>query len=232
MKDQYVGDQNDYAKYQLLRLSSAIFEEVIVAWMLTPPDGRTDGNRIGYLSQPEMRRADPELFDRLAELVANGKRSVAAVAAAQILPAAQFEDSLVPTDLPARAAYFDRLAASANAGSLVFFDPDNGLEIGSVAKHRRGAEKYLYWDELKLVAESGASLAIYQHFPRVDRVAYVEAALERLRRELSDDCGICAAHTSQVAFLFAARDPYLAPLLEALANCCDGFGPLSLVAPE
>ena len=47
MKDQYFGDINDYRKYGLLRAvvcTSGL--RLMVAWMLTPDDGSTDGKFI------------------------------------------------------------------------------------------------------------------------------------------------------------------------------------------
>lgn len=220
MKDQYVGDQNDYAKYQLLRICASIFEEILVAWMLTAADERTDGARIGYLKRAEWRRADPELFDGLAALVARGERTVAAVEAAKLLPGCSFEADPVPLTLAERGPYFEAIAARATYDSLVFFDPDNGLEVPSVPKQRRGAEKYLFWDELILIREVGSSALIYQHFPYVQRVAYVEAALARLEAEMGEGYRVFASHTPQVAFFFAVHAPYDEPLRTALIDHC------------
>ena len=76
MKDQYVGDINDYRKYALLRaLSSGGANRIGVCWMLTPSDGRSDGNKLAYLQQPERhRRVDPELFEILAHAAAEPDR--------------------------------------------------------------------------------------------------------------------------------------------------------------
>ena len=231
MKDQYVGDLNDYAKYQLLRAARPLFGEMIVAWMLTAPDGGGDGAKVAYLSQPQWREADPELYDGLAALVRGGTRSVAAVAATALLPGASFEADLVPTGTDARTAYFEALAERAGAETLVFFDPDNGLEVKSVSKHQPGARKYVYWDELALVADSGAAVAIYQHFPRVQRLPYLQTLLGRLQVELGGEHMVFAAHSSHVAFLFAARSPLAEELGEAVAGCCEGSGLLSFVEP-
>jgi hypothetical protein len=139
-------------------------------------------------------------------------------------------DALAAADAAGhRAAYFDAIATRASVDSLVFFDPDNGLEVTSVKPGSGAAVKYLFWAELAAVAASGASLAIYQHFPRVARAAYVEALLTRLGSELGPEYETCAAHTSQVAFLFATRAPQAAELHATLAECCAAFGPLSLV---
>ena len=49
MKEQYVGDISDYRKYALLRaLAGPGGLKPRVCWMLTPPDQRADGNKVGY----------------------------------------------------------------------------------------------------------------------------------------------------------------------------------------
>ena len=56
MKVQYFGDVNDYRKYALLRLIANTGLKIGVNWLLTPDDGRTDGNKRGYLAQREAWR--------------------------------------------------------------------------------------------------------------------------------------------------------------------------------
>lgn len=229
MKDQYVGDLNDFAKYQLLRICAVLFDQITVAWMLTKNDGRTDGGRTGYLQQRGFRDADPELFDQLRTLVARGERNVAAVQTAKFLPGCSFEPEPVPLSHVDRSAYFERLARQAAEDTLIFFDPDNGLEVASVAKHRRGAEKFLFWDEVQMIRDTGASVMIYQHFPRVDRVTYSEASLARLKAEMGSHYHTYAVRTSHVAFLFAIRSPYAKPLRSLLESRCKASDMLSLI---
>ncbi len=71
MKDQYVGDVNDYRKYGLLRaFQSAGAHQLLVAWMLTPDDGGSDGNLRSYLQKsPRWERFDPELYNRLVAVL-------------------------------------------------------------------------------------------------------------------------------------------------------------------
>ena len=53
MKDQYFGDINDYRKYGLLRaIVRTSGMRLMVAWMLTPDDGSTDGKFVSYLEHP------------------------------------------------------------------------------------------------------------------------------------------------------------------------------------
>lgn len=205
MKDQYVGDINDFAKYQLLRLAEAHFARVLVAWMLTAQDGRQDGGQIGYLMDVENGAADPELFETLARLIAADARSVAAVESSGALPECEFHSSPMPRTSEERARYFQTLAELADPNTLVFLDPDNGLEVQSAPKGSRGAERYLYWSELALLRETGSSVLVYQHFPRVQRPPYLKGLLARLNTEMGPEYKSFAAYTSRVGFLFSLR---------------------------
>ena len=228
MKDQYVGDINDFAKYQLLRLAEAHFERVLVAWMLTAEDGRRDGGQIGYLADPDNGAADPELFDALAELVADGHRSVTAVEASGALPRCDFHSTPMPRMGEERTRYFQVLAELADSGTLIFLDPDNGFEVRSAPKGSRGAERYLYWSELALLRETGGSVLVYQHFPRVQRIPYLNGLLARLRTEMGPEYECFAAHTSRVGFLFGLH-PEHRGLRGAVAERCESSPLLSFV---
>jgi len=227
LKDQYVGDINDYAKYLLLRLASPSFDPVVVAWMLTGGDQRGDGGRIQYLSQPRWRSEDPELFDALRLLV-TGNRCVAEVQRAGFLEDCVFAAQPIDGDAQGRSRYFSSLERLAGPDSLVFFDPDNGMEVPSVPRHRRGAERYLFWEELSPFGEIGASVMIYQHFPRVNRKAYLDLLLPRLSKKMGDEYTVFAVHSSQVAFLFALRGERVDPLQGKIARHCAGSRLMSL----
>jgi hypothetical protein len=204
MKDQYVGDINDYAKYLLLRMALPRFDPVVVAWMLTGGDRRGDGGRIRYLSKPHWRNEDPELYDALGPLVA-GNRSVAAVEQAGFLRGCLFASQAIDEGAEQRRRYFTALEELASPDALIFFDPDNGLEVPSVPRHRQGSHRYLFWEELVPFRKAGASVLIYQHFPRVDRKTYLDRLLRLLAEEMGGAYLVFAAHSSQVGFLFALR---------------------------
>jgi len=76
MKDQYFGDINDYRKYGLLRAiirSSRL--RLLVAWMLTPDDGSTDGKFVSYLENPgKWSRHDPVLFQKMKGFLAHDQK--------------------------------------------------------------------------------------------------------------------------------------------------------------
>lgn len=201
MKHQYVGDINDYRKYALLRaLSAGGANRIGVCWMLTPDDGGADGGKLAYLVQPDRhRRFDPELFDILAYAAAEpDRRRLETIEDSGAVPNAFYYNELLPDELSGRAAFMDQCAATFANADLVFFDPDNGLEV-SLPKGRKNSSKYLYLDEVASFYKSGKSLLIYQHFPRVERAAFMASRVQQLRHA-APGCAVWAFTTAHVVF--------------------------------
>jgi hypothetical protein len=188
VKDQYVGDVNDYLKYALLRaLADAHAGMLQVCWMRTAPDGRSDGGRLGYLREGERARAlDPVVFDELAGIISAGKRSVSAVQGTAILAGAQFHPALLGDRPGARERHFNEIWQALGPRDLVFFDPDNGLEVASVRAGARNCCKYVFLEELAVALGEQRSVCVYQHFPRVKRAPFIAGALARLQENFPD----------------------------------------------
>ncbi|MDY7109194.1 MAG: hypothetical protein SYC29_11220 [Planctomycetota bacterium] len=249
MKNQYFGDINDYRKYGLLRALCGDGLSLAVCWMLTADDGSADGRHLQYLDRPLLYRPlDPPLFDFLDEAVrGDGVRDVERIESSGLLGEAVFHRTRITDDLAQRAVFFAEALDVARGRALVFFDPDNGLEVKSVPPGRRGSCKYLCRAELAAAWEAGHSLLVYQHFPRVDRRRY----LRELAAETTAALGatrLVAARTSHVAFLLLpqpahaeqldrglerlrarwsaefAIDDYVAPMLTS-TGCGDGSWP-------
>lgn len=216
MKDQYVGDINDYCKYGLLRaLTSPEPSQLNVCWMLTAPDGRGDGGKIAYLQGPQIFRPfDPPLFDALGRLVMRGERSVRGVEASGVLPNARFFPPILSDDPGERSLYFDSFRRTLRDDDVVFFDPDNGLEVRSVPRGRRGSAKYLYWDELGTAIGASRALCIYQHFPYRPRQAFLSEMLGALVDRWPSHVAFAVA-TAWVAYLILAPPERLHALRHA-----------------
>jgi hypothetical protein len=183
LKNQYFGDINDYFKYGLLRKLVGEDLRIVVVWMLTPNDGRSDGRHTTYLKKPQTYRSlDPPLFDALLASVDTGQRNVDVVKHVELVPHATYYSPMLTDDLPSRQRYFRELWSQAANRSLLFFDPDNGLEIMSIKKGRRGSSRYLYLDEVALAWQSGHSVLLYQHFPRVERSVFISKVADALER--------------------------------------------------
>jgi len=87
---------------------------------------------------------------------------------------------------------------------LLFFDPDNGVEVPSTRIGRKGSSKYVYWPEIEEAYARGHSLVVYQHYQRVERVPFVQGlaaeCVRRLGAPLVDTFG-----TPHVVFVLVAR---------------------------
>jgi hypothetical protein len=215
MKNQYVGDSSDYRKYGLLRCIAASGLKVGVCWMLTPDGTNQDGRRISYLSHPrKWRPYDPELFDVLADAVGNKKRSVAHLESANVIPGATYSTRILGDPAPQRVQYVANALRELASVDVVFFDPDNGIEVPSVPAGKRGSSRYLYWSEVEAVWNAGKSLLIFQHFRREPREFLVEGLCAVLAARTSAAL-IASFWTPHVVFLAAVQRRHLLPFMAA-----------------
>jgi len=207
LKNQYFGDINDYGKYGLLRILTNGGEiKTAVCWMLTPDDSRGDGGFIDYLEEVDKwRHFDPLLFDHLRELVqTQNLRDVRGAEASAVLPSCRFAPGFLPDDSDGRARYIDAFVELAQGCDLVFFDPDNGIQVKSKRYGRKDSSKYLYWDEIERFWNAGHSLLIYQHFPRVKRDPFIGGKARQLIDKTSAD-EVFSFRTSHVVFFLVPQ---------------------------
>lgn len=211
MKNQYFGDINDYKKYGLLRALSNHGEiKTAVCWMLTPDDNRPDGALTGYLAHPEKWRAfDPPLFDALADhLRRPAERTVKLAETADILPTTQFYSAILKDNAAERRQYFDRFFNDLSGCDLIFFDPDNGLEVPSKPYGKKDSSKYLYRQEVQEAYRRGYSLLIYQHFSRQARRLFINNLVKQLF-ETTGAPEIVTFSTGQTLFLLLPQPRHL-----------------------
>ena len=207
MKNQYFGDIYDYIKYSLLRRLSRCGDiSTAVCWMLTPNDGRRDGHRVHYLSNPgEWRTFDPPVFDCLRTAVLlDSKRNVKIVEKSGILPNTTFYSHFLTDGADERRTYFDGFLEHSRGRDLVFFDPDNGLEIKSVKYGRRGASRYLFLHEVYETFAAGHSLLVYQHMPPKPRGPLIRQLANRLICETGSQL-VYVFSTPRVAFFLVPQ---------------------------
>lgn len=226
VKHQFVGDISDYRKYALLRaLSAGGANRIGVCWMLTPDDGSTDGNKLAYLRQPDRHRHfDPELFDILAHAASEAdRRRLQSIEDSRAIAGARYFNDTLPDDTTGRAAFMERCASEFRDAELVFFDPDNGLEV-SLPKGRKNSSKYLYLDEAATFYEAGKSLLIYQHFPRVERKAFLMACTDRLLG-VAPRSAVWTFTTSHVVFFLLVHPESPARLAIAAMEACESLDP-------
>lgn len=202
MQNWYVGDVGDYGKYALLRHlcgpDNGCIVRLGVVWCLFPDEKLTnDGKHISYLDNHDFAQLNSELHEILKYIVASGRRNVNAIGEYTCLPS-----STVFVSEPISIATSMRAGSAARVGhrdawvkaclhqtqqcELVFFDPDNGLEVTSIPKHHPRSGKYIYWNELAPFWRRGNTLLIYHHLNRTSSAArQVEALTFRFATELN-----------------------------------------------
>lgn len=207
MKNQYFGDINDYRKYGLLRCLANQNHRIFVHWMLTPDDSGTDGNKVHYiLDASTWRKFDPELFDSLSNAVCkNQGRMVSKAAEWGLIPNANYFDKLIPNDKEERRCLMKQGLVESQGADLVFFDPDNGMQVKSKPYGVKGSNKYLYWEELDQYWKTGVSVMVYQHFPRKNRKEFLNELSEILSQRYQPKYIVLYVTNSVVFFLLAQK---------------------------
>jgi hypothetical protein len=227
MKHQYFGDINDYRKYGLLYgLSGKGVIRTGICWMLTGPDGRSDGEMLAYLDNPEgFRPFAPHLFDLLHQCVrVKRNRHTSWLEASICLPSTNYFSSLIPDDHRKRKSYFARMLRRFADVELIFFDPDNGFEIKSKPIGRKGSSKYLSWCELQQTFDAGHSVLVYQHFPRENRTRYIKRLASTILERTTADA-VFTFRTPRVVFFLASRPEHLRYFDEQVEAIARVWGP-------
>lgn len=234
MKDQYFGDVNDFRKYGLLR--ALVLPDRLrlgVCWMLTEPDGKTDGNFLAYLSKPKTyRHSDPELFDWLKYRIDVARdRRTACIEKSDLLGSASFQPSILTDGGSERSKYFSECATRFAGRDLIFFDPDNGLEVRSALRGCKDSRKYLYWDEVCNAFKAGSSVLIYQHFIREKRAGFIARMTDEMQRRTNAATAF-SFRTPHVLFLLGSQERHAATFRRRLAVIQSVWAPAQILAVE
>lgn len=230
MKEQYVGDVNDYRKYALLRLLARSGLKLGVCWMLTPDDASGHGNRLGYLDQPKQEAHDPQLHAvlRAVREAPRGQR-LKTIEGSRALAGAVFFNEIIPDALFERQLWFRRATTALVEADLIFFDPDNGIEVRATPKGRKKSSKYVYHDELRAAYAAGHSLLIYQHFPMKPRDAFVLETADGLA-QIANGAEIWAVRTPDLVFMLAIQPRHRPALSQAAHHVLETADPKFLHA--
>jgi len=181
-------------------LSVPSVNQLTCVWMLTPGDGSNDGNR---RLVPHGQAASLAQF--LQTCISEGRRDVREIAAyfsADPFSYCSYGDEPATyLTRASRAQYFASIPQPALRDSVVFFDPDNGMEPagGATIAHLR-------YQELRDVLQrmDRQSIAVvYQHLPRKRGDVFWPATAAALKAASGDQVGYVAA--GDVAFYCIAR---------------------------
>ena len=217
MQNPYTGDIGDYGKYMLLNALAGSDLRLAVVWYLNLyVDHSADGKFTEYLSEANEKRyraASPSIYDGLRKIVRNGDRHVSFVRKEGILPADTIfyeapldylKFSLAVDRKRAREAWLLGALKETIEAELVFFDPDNGLEVKSHLPHSKLGTKYILENEIRAFWERNQSVLVYQHLNRSGSVnEHARRGLARLR-VITDgnECWAISFHSYSVRLYF------------------------------
>lgn len=211
MKNQYFGDFGDYQKFSLLKhLRDLSSFKIIVHWMKTKDDSSNDGSKIKYLSNAnEWSIFEPEIFDFLTKHLALNTRDLSL-----------YEKSHHARDINFLSEYIENedirqklLEGIRHANSdLVFFDPDNGIEVKSTNSKNR--HKYVTWTDIKTAFDSGKSVLIYQHYSRMNRDKFIAQKLIEFNDRFKEEIFVIKVKHS--VYFLMPQEKHKTPISNAL----------------
>ncbi len=111
-----------------------------------------------------------------------------------MFPFCKFYSPILKDEKQEQGRYYKNLEGRVRGCNLIFFDPDNGLQV-KLKLGRKKSSKYLYWQFLKRFYKRGRSVLIYQHDPFEKRTVF----LKRTRAAI--------AKNMKVKNVFALRTP-------------------------
>ena len=205
MKNQYFGDVRDLFKYDLIQhLISNIdcLKQLFFVAMLTPDDNSKEGNKVSF-NKAKAGYNNTQLVNFLYDALVTERKLNKIIS--------YFKSHNIKTELieeifdhNQRKEYFQNITKGSLDKSIIFFDPDNGLEV------KNNNEKHLLFDELKMVInnmDDDSVVMIYQHFPRVKRLQYIELRKKEIVHNTKTQCTFIS--DNEIVFFFIAKNNYL-----------------------
>ncbi|MDB4991778.1 MAG: hypothetical protein JWL75_23 [Parcubacteria group bacterium] len=211
MKDQYFGDFGDYQKVSLLRNLRAQGLEVLVHWMKTRDDGGTDGKHITYLDTPEVWGGfDPDVYAFLKSKMNSGPRSLSHIEESEYCSGITFLGEYIENE-STRKDLLERVIKS--DADVVFFDPDNGIEVASTNK--KNVHKYVIWAEMIEAFNAGKTVVVYQHFSRTNRENFINEKTTEIQKRIAGP--VVSIQVRHSVYFFLIQKEHRTKIMAAIA---------------
>jgi hypothetical protein len=209
MKNQYFGDNKDLFKYDLALtiMQAGLAEHFTFVPMLTEPD-RTKHGKKADRSYAKVGTENKELVNFMDECIKRGQQNIEQMTSffqRYGIRMTIYYDGDSYFSHWKRQAYFAGIKNGLLSKSLILIDPDNGLEV------KRSGEKHLLYSEVKGLYErmdEDSILMIYQYFPRVSRLEYLNDRVQGLKDKVSDDYPVCI-DDNEIGFFFLTKNESL-----------------------
>ena len=214
----YFGDNRDYFKYDLITsiFQANLLERYVFIPMLTDHRNDDEGRNRGKSLKLY------EFINACQEKSLNNWKT-------WLSPYVTSYQTVEPVDQTyfrdgSRAEYWGQFKPLMNTGkTLIFVDPDIGLETGGPAFRRRmGPEKYILNDELKTLfswLDPESILMIYQHL-QWNSHKHITDTQKKLAQinSVCNNAFTCAYREGDLAFVFLAKSKEMFKQLQCLLN--------------
>lgn len=238
MKNQYFGDIRDLFKYDLIKSimeQTSSLQGTSIIPMLTKPEKRSDGNKRNF----EMAKKNGRPGTRNSKLIRFLKQYKKNIKERQVKKISIYfkfigfktiffdgNDNNKYFENTIRSEYFSNVPVKLLYKSLIFIDPDIGLQI------KNSTEKHLHFEEVKYLYDNmdeNSILMIYQHFPRNRK--YKEYMPEGRSKRLKEICGDKPIYISdnEIIFFFLAKNKIIRDkLAEVVTNYKNSYKNLKI----
>lgn len=224
MKDQYFGDFGDYQKISLLKKLQAQNLFITTYWMKTKDDSSTDGKHVTYLDKPELwEKFESEIYSFIYEKVATKKRLLSHIEESTFCSGIRFISNYIE-DTTTREYILESLCSDTES-DIIFFDPDNGIEVASTNK--KNLHKYVMWNEIISTYNSGKSVLVYQHFSRVNREVFIKLKKWELSQKTGGD--VIAVQVKHSVYFFVLRKEHEKKVEKALKEYINTWESLAIL---
>ncbi|HEX73565.1 MAG TPA: hypothetical protein G4N93_00210 [Dehalococcoidia bacterium] len=222
MKNQYFGDNKDLFKYDLIL---RVIEETRSLTHFTFIPMLTENNGKGHGEDDDRKKAkagtnNTELVKFLDECRRTGKRDIKQLKSflKKRIPKMRIyygKDNYFSHEQ--REKYFEQIADELLPKSLVFVDPDTGLQIKSSSK------EHILYSEVKTLYEhmdKHSILMIFQYFPHEAHGEYLHKRVKELKGKIIRDLPIYIDHIDddEIIFFFLTKDKSIRESLSKLIN--------------
>ena len=231
MKNQYLGDNRDLFKYDLVLkiINARLARNFNFVPMLTPDEtDNKNGRREGEQRNRSKAKAgwkNRELVEFLDRFNNENKRDINKLHSyfrSKKCPMKIYEDYF---NHPNRHEYFRKLKQSLIPKSLICIDPDNGLEV------KRSREKHIMYSEVKDLygcIDKTSILMLFQYIPREKRDIFFKGICEKLEHEIG--CWPIYISDNQIVFFFLTKDKSLRASLSNTLNDYVDFYPELIIS--
>jgi len=223
MKNQYFGDNKDLFKYDLIY--HIIKAGLVNHFMFIPILTENDDTEHGEDRNRDNARAgtnNRDLVSFLNEFQDKGKRDIR-----RLEPFFKRHDTEIAIykadeyfSHEQRHEYFDKIPNQLSQESLVFLDPDNGLEV----QYMKEKENYVRYEEVQGLynqMDMSSILMIFQYFPREGHQDYLRKRSEQLKRKVGGDLPL-HIDDGETIFFFLTKENEL--LKESLGKVITKYG--------